>query len=132
MAHDHGDVKVAVEEVEPCKRKLAVEAPAYVVQQEWSNISSSCVSTFFSGKPDITIWRSTNVPCTGNSCPGWTMLDNNGATVQIEAASSGLYQRHGNGRIWRSTGAACSGNSCPGWVMLDNNPTTSTIVTAQP
>jgi trigger factor len=28
-------VKVAVEEVEACKRKLAVEAPADVVQQEW-------------------------------------------------------------------------------------------------
>jgi trigger factor len=28
-------VKVAVEEVEACKRKLAVEAPAEVVQQEW-------------------------------------------------------------------------------------------------
>ena len=35
MAHDHGEVKVAVEEVEACKRKLAVEAPADVVQQEW-------------------------------------------------------------------------------------------------
>jgi trigger factor len=35
LAHDHGEVKVAVEEVEACKRKLAVEAPADVVQQEW-------------------------------------------------------------------------------------------------
>jgi trigger factor len=35
LAHDHDDVKVAVEEVEACKRKLAVEAPADVVQQEW-------------------------------------------------------------------------------------------------
>jgi trigger factor len=35
LAHDHGDVKVSVEEVEACKRKLAVEAPADVVQKEW-------------------------------------------------------------------------------------------------
>jgi trigger factor len=35
LAHDHGDVKVAVEEVEACKRRLAVEAPADVVQQAW-------------------------------------------------------------------------------------------------
>ena len=60
------------------------------------------------------------------------MLDNNAATVQTAASTTGLFQRHNTGRIWRSTGAACSGNSCPGWVMLDNNPATSTIVTAQP
>jgi len=35
LAHDHGDVKVSVEEVEACKRKLAVEAPADVVKKEW-------------------------------------------------------------------------------------------------
>jgi trigger factor len=33
--HRVSSVKVAVEDVEACKRKLAVEAPADVVQQEW-------------------------------------------------------------------------------------------------
>jgi trigger factor len=35
LADQPGDVKVAVEEVEACKRKLAVEATADVVQREW-------------------------------------------------------------------------------------------------
>ena len=35
MALAHGDVKVAVEEVETCKRKLAVEAAIDVVQGAW-------------------------------------------------------------------------------------------------
>jgi len=34
---------------------------------------------------DGKIWRSTGTPCSGASCPGWQMLDNNGATVDIVA-----------------------------------------------
>jgi hypothetical protein len=39
---------------------------------------------------DGRIWRSTGVPCTGESCPGWQMLDNNPATIAI-ATSGGEF-----------------------------------------
>lgn len=67
------------------------------------------------------IWRYTNVPCSGEACPGWQRLDNNPATVSI-ATGNDLYQMHFNGSIWRHTGTPCTGDSCPGWVRLDNNP----------
>jgi hypothetical protein len=73
------------------------------------------------------IWKSTGAACSGNSCPGWQMLDNNPATIAIYAEGSHLYQLHNTGKIWKSTGAACSGNSCPGWQMLDNNPNTGRV-----
>ena len=75
------------------------------------------------------IWRSTGETCTGDSCPGWTRLDNNPRTVKV-AAGDDLYQLHGDGSVWRSTGAACDGDSCPGWVRLDNNPMTADIAAA--
>ena len=75
---------------------------------------------------DVTIWRYTGTPCSGNSCPGWQMLDNNNKTVKI-AAFGGLYQLHNDGMIWKSTGAPCSGSSCPGWQLLDNNTKTVDI-----
>jgi peptidyl-Asp metalloendopeptidase len=67
------------------------------------------------------IWRSTGTACSGNSCPGWLRLDNNGASVRMAAGGGNLYQLHNTGKIWKSTGAACNGNSCPGWQMLDDN-----------
>jgi hypothetical protein len=76
------------------------------------------------------IWRSTGSACNGEACPGWQLLDNNAATVRINASGNSLYQLHNSGRIWRSTGAACSGQSCPGWQMLDNNGATIGIVAA--
>jgi hypothetical protein len=76
------------------------------------------------------IWRSTGAACSGESCPGWQLLDNNAATVRISASGNNLYQLHNSGRIWRSTGVACSGASCPGWQMLDNNGATIGIVAA--
>jgi hypothetical protein len=33
------------------------------------------------------IWRSTGVPCSGESCPGWQMLDNNGRTGRLAAGT---------------------------------------------
>ena len=73
------------------------------------------------------IWKSTGVPCTGNSCPGWQMLDNNLKTVQIAAGGGDLYQLHNDGEIWKYTGTPCSGTSCPGWQRLDNNPRSRAI-----
>src|SRR5437763_16253923 len=73
------------------------------------------------------IWRFTGVACSGGSCPGWQLLDNNPNTREIVAAGGQLYQRHANGMIWRYTGTPCSGAACPGCQLLDNNPHTTTI-----
>jgi subtilisin family serine protease len=73
------------------------------------------------------IWRFTGVACSGESCPGWSRLDNNQRTVQIAAGGTALFQLHYDGRIWRSTGQACTADSCPGWTLLDNNPKTIAI-----
>ena len=78
---------------------------------------------------DGKIWRFTGTPCSGNSCPGWQMLDNNTATKAIAADGTRLYQLHNNGKIWRFTGTPCTGNSCPGWQMIDNNSASKAIVT---
>jgi hypothetical protein len=75
------------------------------------------------------IWKHTDTPCSGDSCPGWQKLDNNSATVAIAAGGNNLYQLHKNGLIWKYTGISCSGDSCPGWQKLDNNPATVAIAT---
>ncbi len=79
---------------------------------------------FFVG---ATIWSYTGTPCSGSSCPGWTQLDNNPATVAIAGGGNKLFQLHNDGKIWVSTGLACSSNSCPGWQMLDENAATVQI-----
>ncbi|MEX6506703.1 M12 family metallo-peptidase [Jiella sp. M17.18] len=96
------------------------------------NQTATTVAAFNSppGSDIGSIWRSTGVACSGNSCPGWTRLDNNGQSVRIAAGGGNLYQLHKTGRIWRYTGTPCSGNSCPGWQMLDNNPATVAIAAA--
>jgi hypothetical protein len=76
------------------------------------------------------IWRSTGMPCSGASCPGWMRLDANGGSVRIAAGGGNLYQLHDNGQIWKSTGAGCIGQLCAGWQMLDNNADTVAIVAA--
>jgi subtilisin family serine protease len=76
---------------------------------------------------DGTIWAHTGVACTGASCPGWVLLDNNPATKAIAAGANNLYQLHSDGKIWRYTGTRCGGASCPGWQLLDNNPATVQI-----
>ena len=73
------------------------------------------------------IWRSTGAPCAGQSCPGWTMLDNNGASKSIVASGGALYQLHGDGRIWRYTNVPCNNAGCPGWQLLDNNSRTKQL-----
>jgi len=45
---------------------------------------------------DGKVWRFTGTVCSGSSCPGWQMLDNNPNTTGIEAAGSALFQLHGN------------------------------------
>jgi len=76
------------------------------------------------------IWESTGVVCTDDSCPGWKRLDNNSKTLHIAAGGNALYQLHNDGWIWRYTGTPCSGDSCAGWQRLDNNGNTSGIVAA--
>lgn len=96
---------------------------SYVVQQLWSNASSSCVSGYApSVTPNVSIWRSTGTPCSGASCPGWQMLDDNAATVATAASSGALYQLQSSGKIWLFNGLPCAGTSCPSWQMLDSNP----------
>jgi len=78
---------------------------------------------------DGSIWRYSGTPCTGSSCPGWQMLDNN---PQAKAISGGdqVYQLHQDGSIWRYTGTPCRGTKCPGWQELDTNPAASAISAA--
>ena len=76
---------------------------------------------------DGTIWVSTGTACSGNSCPGWVLLDNNSQTRSIASAGANLYQLHADGKIWRYTGTRCGGTSCPGWQLLDNNGATVEI-----
>jgi hypothetical protein len=40
------------------------------------------------------VWKYTGTPCSGNSCPGWQMLDDNGSTGRIAASDTALYQIH--------------------------------------
>jgi hypothetical protein len=37
---------------------------------------------------DGRIWQYTGVPCTGQSCPGWKMLDNNPATISLTSGNA--------------------------------------------
>jgi hypothetical protein len=76
------------------------------------------------------IWRYAGTPCSGDSCPGWSRLDNNAKSVAIAAAGGSLYQLHHDGGIWRFTGVECSGSACPGWQRLDNNPKSVDVVAA--
>jgi hypothetical protein len=39
---------------------------------------------------DGKIWRFTGVPCSGQSCPGWQLLDNNTKTQEIVASGDHL------------------------------------------
>lgn len=84
-------------------------------------------SSLFMGGDGASIWSYTGTPCNGDSCPGWSKLDNNPKTVDIAAGGSHLYQLHNDGKIWLATGTACNLDSCPGWQMLDNNTATVAI-----
>jgi subtilase family serine protease len=75
----------------------------------------------------ISIYRYTGTPCSGSSCTGWSMVDNNQTTVAIAASGSDFYQLHNNGEVYKLTGAACNGTSCSGWTKFDNNPATVAI-----
>jgi hypothetical protein len=73
------------------------------------------------------IWLSTGTSCSGASCPGWQMLDNNSATVAVTTSGTHIYKRHNDGSIWHYTGPPCSGPSCPGWARLDDNAAAKAI-----
>jgi hypothetical protein len=78
----------------------------------------------------VDIWQYTGTPCSGGSCPGWQMLDNNPAAFNIAADSGNLYELHKTGDLFRYTGPPCNGSSCLGWEMIDNNPATGRIATS--
>jgi pimeloyl-ACP methyl ester carboxylesterase len=119
------------------RRLLMLETGHSISDERPQHLASQIIDFLFAPSEDNSlfqlqrngrIWRHTGTPCSGESCPGWQMFDNNSATVAIVAGGSNLYQLHRNGRIWRHTGTPCSGESCPGWQMLDNNPATVAIV----
>jgi Peptidase A4 family len=80
----------------------------------------------FQRHSDGSIWASTGVACSGTSCPGWNLLDNNRADVQIAAGAGSVFQRHSDGTIWEWAGGGC-GSWCASWIELDNNPATTAI-----
>ena len=88
---------------------------------------SAAGTTLSQRHSDGRIWRFTGTVCSGASCPGWQMLDNNPMTATTASGAGRIYQMHNNGRIWRWTGVPCSGASCPGWQMIDNNPASVAI-----
>jgi hypothetical protein len=45
------------------------------------------VETVFQRHNDGKVFRWTGAPCSGTSCTGWVMLDNNPGTVEISASS---------------------------------------------
>lgn len=78
----------------------------------------------FQRHSDGSIWEWTGAPCTTpSSCPGWILVDNTPADVQISVGAGTVYERHADGSIWEWLGGACTSSTfCPGWVELDNNP----------
>jgi hypothetical protein len=80
---------------------------------------------------DASILRYTGTPCSGASCPGWQMLDDNPLTGMVVVGNNvyqlhtdPLYQLHSDGSLWRYFGTPCDGDFCPGWQMLDNHHAT--------
>ena len=99
-----------------------------VLDNERSNLGTTRSNdSFYQLHSSGAIWKYTETPCSGESCPGWQKLDNNSATIAIAASGNNLYQLHRGGRIWKYTGTPCSGESCPGWQMIDNNSATVSI-----
>jgi len=114
---DHGSIAWLRKEAALAKGRVFVgtlNGHVYMIQSGFSDVG--------------TIWRYTGTPCSGDSCPGWQMLDNNPKTISIISGGDQLFQLHNDGWIWRYTGTPCSGDSCPGWQRLDNNPKTVAIV----
>ncbi len=100
---------------------------------QWQRIAllAGCIATsmasmawgqeLYQTHTDGSIWKSTGIPCSRGSCPGWIELDNNPNMYMIAAGGGALFEMHFDGSIWWYVGPACSGGSCPGWVELDNN-----------
>jgi hypothetical protein len=82
------------------------------------------IDTVYQLRSDGTIRQNT---CSGNTCQGATLLDNNPAASSITSGDGGLFQMHSNGSIWHYTGQPCTSTGCPGWAELDNNSQTRTI-----
>jgi hypothetical protein len=109
------------------RRRINIEAAVNATATTPSTPFTPVAGALFQLHNDGRIWAHNGVACSGNSCPGWVMLDANPNTRAIAAAGNTLFQMHNDGRIWRYTNTACSGSACPGWVMIDNNPNTRAI-----
>jgi hypothetical protein len=82
--------------------------------------------------PPTSIWAYTSPACSGDYCPGWQMLDDNGDSVRLAGGGGYFYQLHNTGKIWRYENIPCSGTHCPGWALLDNSPDTAQIAASGP
>ncbi len=89
------------------------------------NTTAPILASFRVSVPGM--WRYTGTPCTGGSCPGWQMMDNNPNIVAMAASTSYTYQLRNNGAIYRYTGVPCSGSSCTGWTLLNSTSTNVAI-----
>jgi hypothetical protein len=90
-----------------------------------AGIFASMLSTLRAATPVLyerhstgSVWGYTNVPCNGQVCSGWEMLDDESGTVQIAAGNGTLYQRQNNGSIWQWNGTVCNGNACNRWTQI--------------
>ena len=52
------------------------------------------------------ILRYTGTPCSGGTCTGWQLLDQNPAIFMIAASTNGLFKLHSDGKVYRYTGIA--------------------------
>lgn len=69
--------------------------------------------------------------CSGNSCQGWQLLDNNPSATSITSGGGSLFEMHNNGSLWKYTGTPCGLFACTGWVELDDNPATKMIAAGE-
>lgn len=106
---------------------------------ETTNLSlASCTASggsapaieFTESTPPTSIWNYTGPACSGNRCPGWQKIDDNGDTVRIAAGNVGsFYQLHNTGKVWEWLGLPCNDGSCP-WILIDDEPNALQIAAA--
>jgi len=127
---------------EPCEGNTCAGWQKIDTNNKTANIVAAGIELYQLHQKDVkhwkvndgeSIWQYTGVPCNGNSCKGWKMLDNNSKTELIVAHEflGSLFQLHYSGDIWEYTGQPCNGNSCVGWKKLDNNQKTYWITTGR-
>ncbi len=77
------------------------------------------------------VWRFTGRACSGNSCPGWQLINSDTRIANIAASDSRLFIRQATGQIWVWDGhTACSEGACSGWSLIDSNTRSVQIAAA--